>query len=304
MARLTRIAWLPLFALAFLVPARVEACSCTPWDGFRTVPRAGATVPANLPAILVWMAPEWWGPSDVFILEQIDGAEPVLLPIEVSMDVEDSWWIRGQRVVDILIVPDEALVADGNYRVSVRTATRGDFAVMTFSTGPSAPLPATLGTALQVGMEERPAPYDDPNSGNSCGDWRQTPFASLELTLDAAAQPWAEAMGWETLSDGEDQRISGYCEVHDIAERVDHVRVDCAPPGERSVVFRGTIPGHTPIASEALSVPCVGEPEPVEGPGGSSAGCTAVNTDTPWSLTLVLLGGTVALLWRRRRLRA
>lgn len=279
-----------LLVATLAVPQRAAACSCSYWTGFRSVPRNGATVPANLPAILVQVDPSLWDALDPVTLERIDGAVLEPVAVQVQVDEDDVLWIRGQRYIDVLLIPDAALAEGALYRLSLPTFAE---ASVEFATGPAAPLPTVLGGAAQVGVEDMSAPYYDYASSNSCGDMRPTLFALLELTLDRVALPWADAMAWETLLDDRDQRQGSYCQVHDIAERVNHVRVDCSEQAGRSVVFRGTVPGQLPLTSEVLTVPCVAT-------GGAHAGCSVAGTGGSTSLALLGLHA-VALLFRRRR---
>ncbi|MCB9764221.1 MAG: hypothetical protein H6739_30900 [Alphaproteobacteria bacterium] len=168
------------------------ACSPSPCSGGFVVPGEGATVPANLPALL-------WSPRRGS--SGPDG-EPTL-----TAEAGAALPLTLERADGLLVLRAEGL-APGGYTLNtpahcphVYGERDRDHTLRRFTVGPAAPLPDALGS-LRATPGFQPV-LEVSTGGGSCS--LEVPAATIEVVLepDPSAMPWMEALLFTTLVDGE-----------------------------------------------------------------------------------------------------
>jgi MYXO-CTERM domain-containing protein len=289
---------------------------CSPGECFSTgffVPGDGATVPANLPAI-------YWrpradiaeaGPENVTLTTLADPATPLAFTATPAG--------TGR---DYLIVPDAALAAGTEYVLTDAGAcgfgpTQGGPRA-TFTVGPAAPLPTSLGTLAITGTQD--GTWSLGGTDGSC--WVLTDIAGVRVGVDFAstpdAAPWRDVLHFATVVDGAPWTPS---EASFAAREpgaswdgrgVDLLHTACAEdgtswspmnvadnlsPGAHQVEMHATLPSTdvalatTPIA---VTLACPGDEV-----AGDGAGCCSSTAHPGGVAALVLI--VLAFVARRRR---
>jgi uncharacterized protein (TIGR03382 family) len=287
---------------------------CSPqqcnWDG-HFVPADGATVPANLPAI-------YWRPRR-------DNDEPstALVTLTTAADPSTALAFTVTRLpnsIDHLIVPTAPLVPGTQYVITDGNRCLADPGESgpraTFTVGPMAPLPTTLG-ALSVTTVPEFSTSVSTISG-SCWTDVTAAGARVEVDFDAVPElaPWRDVLHVRTFVDGAvyAPRASILSDVPPgeswEGRAVDLVVTVCSsadptvPPspnlgvGQHEVEMRATLPGSTvAITSEPTTVmlDCAG-------PDVGTGGCCSASPHPGGAVALALV--VSAWLARRRRGRA
>lgn len=267
---LLRIA--PVFALALAAaPRPADACSAPQcWPGYFT-PGDQATVPANLPAI-------YWRPIRVNAQGETPDVSRVQLTTVADPATPLAFTATAQPNGDYLIVPTAPLVAGTDYQIvdhspCGETENAGPHAM--FHAGPSAPLPATLGSLsiYEHGMDS----FEVGTARGSCSSTVLADQARLELTASADAGPWRDALHFQTIVDDQvwsaDTSINstsppGASWVGRAQDRVYHVCStdddsigDGLATGSHHVTMTATLPGTTvslTAAAVTLDLECAG----------------------------------------------
>lgn len=294
-------------------PGSAAACSpgsCVPG---RLVPRDGATIPENTPA-LAWRPPiDFMAPGDsprpALTVSRIDGDAPVVVEHEEE-DAADGWvWIRLSQWHE-----------GARYRVEVAADCGPD--AVELEVGPAAPLPDSLGQVVTPG----PARQDLTVATVSGSCVTEIPAMVLPVSLepDDSVRPWAELLLFQTMVDGEPWAPSwslGPVEPHDELQGSDDlVFTECEPdpgqsvddgalhdgvdPGEHAIRIDATLPGHagTLQSGELIShLSC-------EARDGGGGGCSASGDPARAAARhrgarawLLLVGSVLGLIWLFRR---
>lgn len=171
-----------------------EACSPRPCHPAAAVPGDGASVPANLPAVALirsGCAPAGEprgltaeGGAAVAVVEEASAAHPGALLVRPAAG---------------------ALRSGGRVLVGGAGDQRGPRALHLNVTA-AAPLPTALG-ALEVELQER-GPVIVATTSGACSEAVDAASAKVSLTLDPSAEPWRDALLYETFVDGEPWRPS------------------------------------------------------------------------------------------------
>lgn len=293
-------------ALASSVIAERAADACSSSPSGALLLRDGATVPANLPGIE-------WVPSrctvdepDLTTLTLVDAAAPSiplaieLVPLPLASET------AAQRY---LVVPKARLVDGKRYVIADATTCIGQARTATFTAGPAAPLPTSLGEirVSASAMATLAVAHDA-----SCSFEVEANRAELEIALSAEAMPWRDVLQFETLADGASWSAKTSLVPRPTNRGTDVVYRTCAAvkaenqegfarsgldAGRHQVAFRATIAG-TGVRMLASPVPvslaCSDEAELVNDDGG----CATTRGGASW-----LLVGLGALLLRARRRR-
>jgi MYXO-CTERM domain-containing protein len=301
---------LPFVALASPSPA--DACSRTPCWGTQFFPETSTAVPANLPAF-VWQPSGEATATDPDQVALTGNGNGTPLPFTATP--------RGDGTY--LIVPSPAL-DEGSYVLSDNNQCLGSAGPRSsFTLGPAAPLPAQLGMLVA-------APPQHGNLGvatakGSCNELVYAAYVDLQLVLAPDAEPWANALHYETLVDG--KRYRAAADINQIiplgsswvGRGRDRVIARCdsatpdgtfsgVEPGMHEIVLRATIPGTQIVlasSSVLVDLSCAHNCDGVHGGdagfGGHGHhdghdGCSTAG-GTPGVLGLAL----IALIGARRR---
>lgn len=241
---------------------KADACSSSCWPG-TFVPTEGATVPANVPALV-------WGPTLVnggpdityVTLTRDDGVgNPVVVPFTATQDPAGYF----------LLVPSEPLVVGATYTL-VDDSPCDIFPTprATFTVGPSAPLPTRLGT-LTAAVEAQ-AQRTLATASGSCSVEAIVAGVEIAVVFDAEAAPWRDVLHFETRVDGNPWHPQGNILLAPapgaswVGRGVDRIYAVCQnldnfgfpsldlPQGGHEVEMRATMPG-TSLALSAGPVP-------------------------------------------------
>lgn len=181
--------------LALALASRsADACSAPMCFGSKAyvLPANGGTVPANAAALPVF-APARPYPLTV-TLEKVEAGGSTPVTIERGTDAARP---------DVLL--PSGLEAGASYKLTATVADRdpesacGSTSVTTFTAGPSAPKPTTLG-ALKIkasGLTKLGLA-----AGGRCSAVVEVARAELEIEPSAEAAPWAGLLRYETYVDG------------------------------------------------------------------------------------------------------
>lgn len=213
---------------------------------------------------------------------------------------------------DYVIVPDAPLVEGTSYVLEDLATCNGVAGPrVTFTAGPSAPLPTSLGTVTSDPHSRR-AELDVATAAGSCSTTVDAEQFGIELAPNSGAAPWMALFLFETVVDTRPWAIQARINVatppgaswqgrgRDLLFRVctpnpDASYVGLAPAGH-AVAFQASLPGalaNPPLSTPAFDVElmCDSAPDPADG----SAGCAAAQPSSAGLLLLALF------LVRRRR---
>lgn len=168
-------------------PSEASACSGPACVAPEHVPADGATVPANAAGLqLLDLAPLTEMPSARLFEITADGE----VEVPITLDRE---------TFEILL--EGSLAQEGSYRLESDAGCGLEPAEATFTAGPAAPLPTTLG-ALEAGpMSWGTVPV--PDDSGSCYADVEAVVVDVSLGLSPEAEPWASLFVYETYVDGE-----------------------------------------------------------------------------------------------------
>ena len=319
MVRLVLSAVLGVIAFAAIDAQTAEACSppsC--WQGYFT-PGEGATVPANLPAIV-------WRPVRNSTNAAPDAARVSLTTAAgVAVPLTGTVLASGDWVFTI----DEPLLEGTSYVLrDLNTCVDQLGPTAAFRAVAPAPLPTALGSvaaqAHQLGQLEVGT-----RSG-SCSVMVDADQVGVELALPAATVPWRDVLLYETLVDGRSwQPIRSLRQSLPAGESwsgrgTDRVYATCGIPdgdgftgvaeGTHEVTMQATLAGTSLVLSAdplAVELACTPPKEACETPvaadgtcAPATAGCSAGGAGTSlgalgW-LALVLVGRRGAGRRKRR----
>lgn len=181
-------------------PRTADACSPWPcnWDGY-FVPGDGATVPANLPAI-------YWRPRG-----DVGEPDPTLVTLSTAADPSTPLPYTATRIGDgrdYLLVPGAALVPGTQYVLTDGNACNESSSGepgprVTFTAGPTAPLPTGLGAMAVTNLPTRSETLS--TASGSC--WISVTTISAAMAIDYAtasdAAPWRDVLHFATFVDGQ-----------------------------------------------------------------------------------------------------
>ena len=305
---------------ATAAPRIADACSqprCYP--GY-LVPGDGARVPANLPAV-TWHAMrdnhDSEAPDPALVeLREVSGDAIPLAPTELEY---------GDYRLDL----DAPLEPGTSYRLTDDTVCGDGFEEgprVTLEATAEAPYPEALGR-IEVVREDVDDNLLIGTASGSCTTGTVSAVARVELEPSAEAEPWVDALHFETIVDGELwTATSAITATHppgeswigrgrDLLYHVCRAKTSAEPfpgldEGRHEVVFRATLPG-TDVSLETQPVPvdldCGGgiEPPTPDRPDADEptmAGC-ALAPGTGGGGGAAALVAALALILRRRRIR-
>jgi hypothetical protein len=300
-------ALLLLASITSVKPA--DACSPPPcWMG-SFVPFEGATIPANAPAL-------YWRPSS--------GSTPATMTLTVAgtgAAVPFTEVVDGQsRVLTLTqsLVPGTQYVLeetnDCQYQQPVRS---------TFTAGPTAALPTTLGTTAREGAYQH-GDITIATAGGSCSIEVDAAHATIALAHSADATPWKDLLLYETYVDGQrwapstainvttsagaSWRGRGRDQLYRVCEDNQGEGMGLAE-GTRQAAFRARLPGSTTdlVASEVtVEIACADSPDGSGSGSGSGSndpntpsdpgGCCSTSTTSTSNVAWIV----IAMLLRRR----
>jgi hypothetical protein len=265
---------------------RADACSGSCIHG-SFLPRDGATIPANASAL-------YWRPSSDATPDGVrltpNGGAPIPL---IAIQEPNGW----------LLTPATPLVAGTQYVIEETDGCEQPFRV-TFTAGPTAPFPTSLGTTQREGPYERSELLVETALG-SCSIEADATHATIVLAHSADAEPWKDLFFYETIVDGRGwSPRTDLLRPHPIGEswrgrgrdqlfRVcgDTTEGRRLEEGHHEAAFRARLPGEPPLSASAETIEIECElPEP-------SNGCSTTRASTGVFMWLALLG----LLRRRAR---
>lgn len=245
-------------------PAPAHACSVSACNQGSFHLKAGASVPANAPALL-WLPPRDFNQSEPFDstlhLAQIDGTDPQ----EVALEVEAPMVTNGDRVVRL----PKGLQAGGHYQLWVEGKSDCVPEPLELVAGDAAPLPEQLGTI--VASEPERGQIAVPTTSGSCDTNLPAVIGVVDVELAAEAEPWAALFQYTTFVD--DKRWFLAYRPDDLTGAQTKVYAECLnpPPTDRKLdpnAFHGglsegthqlrieaTIPGSPdPLASDSVEI--------------------------------------------------
>jgi hypothetical protein len=307
----TTIMRLLLLAFPLLVVSSRPADACSApqcWPG-AFVPQDGAVIPENAPGFY-FRPPLQGGSAGDASLVRLTAASDPSTPL--------AFTAMPQPNGDFVLVPDAPLVAGETYTLEDGAECNGGTMYSTFTAGPSAPLPSSLGSVNLIGhgmFAEIPVA----TASGSCSTTVEATIAQITLDVSASAEPWKDLLLYETLVDDKpwvnqvsinvrtDPGESWLGRGTDLLYRVCKPNPDAIfqglAEGGHNVRFRASLPGvtnQTSLATPAapIEIMCTSNPNPdpeeIDNDGG---GCA---TNRPATLGFVLLA-LLALVQRTRR---
>ncbi len=295
-----------LILSALLVQARpADACSRSVCWGGAFVPGDASTIPSNAPG-LYWRpgSGESGAPSPASVRLTTVGAPGSALPFTATS-------LPGG---DYVLVPAAPLVEGTSYVLEDLSICNGTARPrVTFTAGPSAPLPTSLGTVSTDPHGYR-AEIDVATSVGSCSTTIDATLFGIALEPSAEAAPWMALLMFETVVD--DQRWVAQESINvatspgaswkgrgrDLLYRICTPNPDASYQGMslggHQVAFRASLPTAQPISAAPLGIELMCDLAPDTDPDDDSAvGCAS---SKPSSSSLILVA-FAALLRRRRR---
>jgi MYXO-CTERM domain-containing protein len=290
-------------ALTTLVASARPADACGPpacWPG-AFVPGDNTTVPENAPGL-------YWRPSIV----DNRSADPSMVSLVREGDTTPIPVTPIAQGTDWVLVPQVPLVAGTRYVLAESRECNGTAgARATFTVGPSAPLPTTLGTLELLGhgnfMEL------EVGAGGSCSTTIGAMAVQVSLTAAPDIAPWKDLLVYETLVDGQpwftEPSInvrtppggSWYGRGIDLLYRICEPDPSAARPGltagGHEAAFRATLPGSSitlATPAQAFELMCASPPRRID----NDAACSST---TPASGAFVLFVLALLLVHRTRR---
>ena len=293
-------------ALAESRPA--DACSaplCWP-GGF--VPGDGTTIPQNAPGL-------YWRP--VRNLSTGTAPDPASVTLTTLADPSTALPFTATALPggDYVIVPDQPLVEGTTYVLEdLATCGGAPGPRVTFTAGPSAPLPTSLGT-VSTDPHGLRGELEVATASGSCSTTIDAVSMSISLLPSTDAAPWMSLLLFETVVDDQPWKIQSSINFppppggswrgrgRDLVFRTCTPNLDASypgmAPGGHPVAFRASLPNMQPISTPDLNVELmcdsITDPDPTD-PSDDSGGCTST---TPTSSSLLLVA--FAVLLRRRR---
>lgn len=306
-------------------------CSSSCNDPGFFVPGDGSTVPANLPVI-------YWRPRYDFAGT---AGNPSNVTLTTAADPGTPLAFAATRINDHVfhLVPDAPLVEGTSYILTDSTPCTSSSGVpsprVTFTVGPTAPLPTTLGALAITDLPVRTEAIASDGGSCTLQAVADTVAVSINYVAVADAAPWRDVLHFETLVDGRPwnarsnilqsiapgaswagrgvDRLYTVCRIEDPFGQSEVFEL---AEGAHAVQMRATLPGtnlslatDTPTVSLACPPPSDGDAgvgadagDPID--GESDGGCCSSATSPSAAVALALL--VVALLTRsarRRRVR-
>lgn len=288
-----------------------DACSAPQcWPG-AFVPGDNATIPENAPGF-------YWRPS----IASGQPADPSTVQLRDVADPGTSLGFTATQLPngDYLLTPDAPLVAGARYALEDRSICNGTTTHATFTAGPAAPLPTSLGSMGIIGHGNR-LPIQVATASGSCSTEVDAEVLGIELVTSADATPWKDLLLYETIVD--DQPWSNQASINapvtpgqswkgrgaDTLYRICKPNADALQPGlaigGHYVRFRATLPGAaTSLATSPtlIELMCDADPdEEEENHPSDGGGCSS---STPASASFVLLALAFLLVTSSRRRRS
>lgn len=269
---------------------RADACNNLPCAPARAAPPDGATIPENARAL-------WWSGAQSGDGTRTLGAREARLALANAAGTAIAVTTEAMGA-GFVVRPAAPFVAGATYVLSwdeLCSAGSPFVARRTFTVGPSAPLPSTLGS---IDVETRGRAPRDIQVG-SCAKRFDVTLAHLRYEPSSAMRPWLSLARFESLVDGSPWASTSF---GDPAEgRTFDVFAACggdtrfAPLGRHDVVVRAAIVGE-PSAPAPLSsrVPLACD---------RACGCRAPGRVTSFADPSALALATACMAWyvRRRR---
>ncbi len=298
-------------AISTWSPEPASACSPPQCRRGAFVPGDATTIPANAPGLL-WRPSfgetGWATPTDVRMTRTSDPG--TALPF-AALATPDG---------DYVLIPDAPLVTGDSYMLADTTTCAGEpNARVTFSVGPAAPRPTSLGIVVTDERATR-GDLEIATAVGSCSTTVDAATLDVELTLSAEAQPWAALLLFETRVDDQRWIVSsaigqsippgstwmgrGRDRLFRACTPNEDATQDGLSSGAHDVEMRAALPGLTPIASATVPVELGCDPEDTEG-GDVDVDVDSPNAGCASSGKGSLLGGLLVLgvIARRRRTR-
>ncbi|HLL21374.1 MAG TPA: hypothetical protein VK427_04540 [Kofleriaceae bacterium] len=196
----------------------------------------------------------YWRPS---VAEQAGTPASLRLTSAADPDTPISFIPASERAGDWSLNLVQPLVAGTTYVLEDTAACEGSAARVTFTAGPAAPLPSTLGS-VHIGAASR-MDLDVATAAGSCSTPVDTIAASVQFLPTVGAGPWKDLFLYETLADGQ-----AWFSQSSITDRVppgeswrgrgrDMLYHACTPnpqasypgltEGSHRIAFRATLPG-------------------------------------------------------------
>jgi uncharacterized protein (TIGR03382 family) len=300
-----------LVTLAILAASSRPSDACSPpqcWPG-AFVPKDGATIPANAPGFY-FRPSESGSPGDASLVRLSAASDPTAsIPFTAV----------PQPNGDFVLVPDAPLVEGETYTLEDRALCNNSTLHSTFTAGPAAPLPTSLGTVELVGHGNF-AELDLATVSGSCSTSVDATVLQIALAESASASPWKDLFLYETLVDDQPWVNQASIAVRttpgeswvgrgkDLLYRVCQLSSDAyyqgLPIGGHEVRFRASLPGASPTTAslatpkQAFEIMCTPDPDENEPDDHDDGG--GCSTSTPATLGGVMLV-LASLTLRRRR---
>jgi hypothetical protein len=303
-----------LLILPALLPSRpAEACSPPPcWPG-AFVPGDASTIPANAPGL-------YWRPG-----RSGGGAASTTSSVRLTTVSAPSTALPFTATAlpsgDYVIVPSAPLVEGTAYVLEDQSTCGGSAGSprVTFTAGPAAPLPTSLGTVSTIGHGTRLG-LEVATASGSCSTMIDAVTFSIELSPSAEAIPWSSLLLYETLVDDQPWAIQESINISSApgeswkGRARDLLFRTCTPspdasypgmsPGTHDVAFRASLPGGQPISTPPSPVELMCDDvmppgDEISPEDDSSNGCAS---STPAASSWILIG-LVVLFGRRCKTR-
>lgn len=275
---------IPAAALVFFTD-QARACSA-PCSTSKLAPATGAIIPASVPGL-----PVFGGAPAAGAIQLRDGAGALVAgSIQKDPSSQRSYFLPASPL------------APGNYEATAKTGCNAaGFEAATFTVGAAKPLPLTTG-ALSVKRAFRENTQATTSAG-SCTEAVDAAMVDLALDVDAALEPYAPVLSWETKVDdkwwsgqnggipstsaGAALRAHGQLRLFTACDGLTPSgRFNGLAPGAHDVSVRAVLTGGARIEAATIrvnvtcgadngTVAAIGDGESNDGGGGSDFGDTS-----------------------------
>jgi hypothetical protein len=181
---------------AIVAPRVADACSPAFCRIQSVLPHTGATVPASLHTI-AWMPGGFTSTTGAALTALYE--LPSRRSIPLQLEGFGGGWSEAftYRITEPLLEGVEYELAGGACPGTDLSTTGEE--TSTFRTGPAAALPSTLGT---LSIVQTAVGQIDLQAGGMCTQRVIVAYVDLELTHSAEAEPWKDALEYQTTVDG------------------------------------------------------------------------------------------------------
>lgn len=176
-----------------LVGGAAWACSVACPDGEQGFSLAGATVPANITAGIYAASYDGTAPTNMQLFNANSGEEVPIAVQSVALPGREERWFY--------VYFNGELEAGQSYRLEPGPeCDLSELPEFVFDVVEEAPLPTTLGT---LRLSEPQSGDLQVSAGDACSAEISASWVEVEVELSDEAEPWADALFFETRVDGE-----------------------------------------------------------------------------------------------------